>query len=1027
VRSGAAETKDTPLRPIAIIDIITMVPQPNCSLTTPLVESSLERETDGTNVTVGAAAQHQQVKVEEQPRTTESEALRSSAPQQRQLQQHQEEQQSLSVVGTTEEQTEAQPNPLAMVKSTSKTSSTIATTSSCANETHRISTPQQKQNQQHQHQHQHHIPSYATIHEDQEKLLATKEPTQSSAGTNAIHGTATTSWATEALGTSVPQQQPQPQPQSSVATTAIDTESIRNNPATSTSTSTSTGNHHVNPPTSENPRNSSLQQQLTDKVERGKSATLFETSAEVPAGSSTAASRTTENTKSSVSPVQQQQQQQNEDQGEQQHELPPIVRVVQTEPPIRIQYPEPVRYIIAGVGTSTPCHVHRPTLEELRASSFSDFVRHTVLATASKFLPYSDDDNDDGNIGKEEKKERTNKDETSKEEVATIPAPAPSSTPTPIPTPTPAEATPERTRRKINTPERYRVDKVEEKIHVAKKKTKTKRKDDDEEPEEEEWTQGMAKVSLPVGFWSREGIAGDETARGPAWQAGTQLGDMTLEQPIQQNIRGLAGTYEYTFTEQPSMPMRAFRDKADAYRKSQVGSEVEALEDLTAERLTALERLFWRRLGPTMPAAWYGADQEGTLFGDELAMGWSIGNLDSLLHILSRVPGVTSPYLYAGMWASVFCAHTEDMNLLSINYLHAGAPKIWYAVAPGPDAARFEALAEFQYSVASKECKEFLRHKRCLMSPRVLQKAGIRYTTTVQMPGEAVITFPGGYHFGFNTGFNVAEATNFGVAEWLPFGRRARVCLCRPDSVRIDLWRLTALLRQYKKDKKKEPTLSWKQWGRRREEEDNLRKEKEERKRMKGLNAASPPGKSSPKSKGRGSKKSSKIKPTEQQRKQEFWVEVMRAVTNSKQTTTALSKGVKGKSNRKRKQEKIEESEGDVWHLARPVGRKRLELHTRVLCLVPATVMSSKHSKAKSKVDIDEEQCFSGEVVEIADDCARVHLDGTQKSEDTWIYSKSAKLFLDGGRWSEPDDEDSEVPPKHYWKEVDSKRLCVEK
>jgi hypothetical protein len=234
---------------------------------------------------------------------------------------------------------------------------------------------------------------------------------------------------------------------------------------------------------------------------------------------------------------------------------------------------------------------------------------------------------------------------------------------------------------------------------------------------------------------------------------------------------------------------------------------------------------------------------------------------------------------------------------------------------------------------------------------------------------------------------------------------------------------LTALLRQYKKDKKKEPTLTWKQWGRRKEEADNLVKEKAERKRTKGINAVSPLGKSSPKSKRRGSKKSLKTKPTEQQRKQEFWVEVMRAVTSSQKTTAAT----KGNSKRKRKQEKIVEPEEDVWHLARPIGRKRLELNTRVLCLVPATVMSSKWSKAKSKVDIDDEQCFSGQVVEIADDCARVHLDGTQKSEDTWIYSKSAKLFLDGGRWSEPEEEDSEVPPKHYWKEVDSKRLCVEK
>jgi hypothetical protein len=226
--------------------------------------------------------------------------------------------------------------------------------------------------------------------------------------------------------------------------------------------------------------------------------------------------------------------------------------------------------------------------------------------------------------------------------------------------------------------------------------------------------------------------------------------------------------------------------------------------------------------------------------------------------------------------------------------------------------------------------------------------------------------------------------------------------------------------------------LSWKQWGQRREEEDNLKKEKEERKRMKslGLSLGSPSTKDSLKSKGSGSKKSSKkslkAKPSEQQRKHEFWVEVMRVVSNSRKTATSLGK--KGKATkRKRKQEINVESEEEVWHLARPVGRKRLEVQTRVLCIVPSTVMSSLSSKTKSKAHIDDEQCFSGQVVEIADDHARVHLDGTPKSEDMWMHSKSAKLFLDAGRWSDQDDELSEMPPKHYWQEVDSKRLCVDK
>jgi len=71
------------------------------------------------------------------------------------------------------------------------------------------------------------------------------------------------------------------------------------------------------------------------------------------------------------------------------------------------------------------------------------------------------------------------------------------------------------------------------------------------------------------------------------------------------------------------------------------------------------------------------------LFGDANASGWNVNHLDSILHLLAvdrddnmSLPGVTTAYLYAGMYGSVFAAHTEDMNLMSINHLHCGAPKV---------------------------------------------------------------------------------------------------------------------------------------------------------------------------------------------------------------------------------------------------------------------------------------------------------------------------------------------------------------
>lgn len=642
--------------------------------------------------------------------------------------------------------------------------------------------------------------------------------------------------------------------------------------------------------------------------------------------------------------------------------------------------------------------------------------------------------------------------------------------------------------------------------------------------------EGIAKVSLPLGFWATEQAswtAGDRTGRGPAWAVGTPLGDYPMGAPIAQHVRGLAGIYEFSFMDQTPLTLAEFRTKADAYRAQHVGCAHDVFEEATAEgtaaaeaaaasvkkeeetnngkasqdkktskpkhvfadeaeRLTYLERYFWKRLGPTMPPAWYAADHEGTLFPeDDDASGWSLGQLDSCLHVLPKVPGVTSPYLYAGMWASVFCAHSEDMNLLSINYLHAGAPKLWYAIAPGADAQRFDSLcaSSFAGTPSTKGCKEFLRHKRSLLSPKILQKAGIRYTTAIQRPGDAIITFPSGYHFGFNAGFNMAEATNFAVPEWIPYGWKARVCLCRPDSVRVDMHRLTSLLEEYEADQGcRRKRLPWKEWAVRRH------------KRQLVVSTATAT-KSAP---SPAKKKKKKAPLSDQQRKREFWIEVVKPVARSRRQPAAAATPKKqaaseepeeaGRGKRKRKltakaakwereqQRKAAAAVApeepkvvveEIWHLAKPLPRKIGGPGTRVLCLLPGTMMgyaaknpqrgAGKVPNKRRSGDLDDsdeeegksgtrsrkhvtddeeemdEQCFKGAVVEISDGHARIHIDGLPRSEDVWLNLFGNKVYLDGGRWDDeeedseaPEEEDTgrSLPQRHYWKVMDSKRRC---
>ncbi|KAJ3777016.1 JmjC-domain-containing protein [Lentinula raphanica] len=217
-------------------------------------------------------------------------------------------------------------------------------------------------------------------------------------------------------------------------------------------------------------------------------------------------------------------------------------------------------------------------------------------------------------------------------------------------------------------------------------------------------------------------------------------------------------------------------------------------EDYTPEFCARLERHYWRNLG-IGKAPWYGADTQGSLFTDD-TKEWNVAHLESELSRLlptsdRGLPGVNTPYLYWGMWRATFAWHVEDMDLFSINYIHFGAPKFWYAIPQGRAGALEQTMRSY-FPKDTSQCPEFLRHKSFLASPTLLAKSACKPNTVVQHAGEFIITYPRGYHAGFNVGFNCAESVNFALKSWIELGKVAKVCRCVSDSVVIDVDQLIA-------------------------------------------------------------------------------------------------------------------------------------------------------------------------------------------------------------------------------------------
>ncbi|GJN29055.1 hypothetical protein PR202_gb17246 [Eleusine coracana subsp. coracana] len=262
---------------------------------------------------------------------------------------------------------------------------------------------------------------------------------------------------------------------------------------------------------------------------------------------------------------------------------------------------------------------------------------------------------------------------------------------------------------------------------------------------------------------------------------------------INHNQIGMQQNHErFGFEPGPEFTLQTFQKYADDFSnqyfaKDTCGDSPPSVEDIEGEYWRIVER-------PTEEIeVIYGADLESATFGSGFPKlspemnsdvehkyaksGWNLNNLPRLQgSALSfeggDISGVLVPWVYVGMCFSSFCWHVEDHHLYSLNYMHWGAPKMWYGV-PGKDAVNLEAAMRKHLPDLFEEQPDLLHNLVTQFSPSLLKSEGVPVYRCVQHEGEFVLTFPRAYHAGFNCGFNCAEAVNVAPIDWLPIGQNA--------------------------------------------------------------------------------------------------------------------------------------------------------------------------------------------------------------------------------------------------------------
>lgn len=141
-------------------------------------------------------------------------------------------------------------------------------------------------------------------------------------------------------------------------------------------------------------------------------------------------------------------------------------------------------------------------------------------------------------------------------------------------------------------------------------------------------------------------------------------------------------------------------------------------------------------------------------------------NQRSILRAMGRVMGVTQPTLHVGMLFTTGCWYRDPHGLPWIEYLHTGAPKIWYGIPDDHSLAFYTAMKQLVPTFC-KNRKIWLPSDTTMVSPSLLVKHGVSVSRAVQQPGQFVVVFPKSYTSSICTGYCVSESVYYAPVDWL--------------------------------------------------------------------------------------------------------------------------------------------------------------------------------------------------------------------------------------------------------------------